>query len=116
MDIQKDLLETAGESFEFANQYVQKRIDLLKLEGAEKLAKSTSSIITVAVIAFLATMVAIMLSIAVGFWLGQMLGSNALAFLIITGVYALFALVVYFFKRQLITNPVLSTMIKSMFD
>lgn len=116
MNSSEEILQTAGETFEYANQYVQKQIDLLKLDSAAKIAKSTSAIITLAVIGFLATMVMIMLSITIGFALGETLGSYALAFLIITGVYALIALVVYFFKRQLVTNPVLSTVLASFFD
>jgi len=116
MNTQESILQSAGEAFEYANIYVEKRIDLLKLESAERVAKSTSSIITLAVIGFLATMVTIMLSIAVGFFLGETLGSYSLAFFIITGVYALFGVVVYLFKRQLVTNPVLSTVLESFFD
>jgi len=116
MNTQENILQTAGETFEYANIYVEKRLDLLKLESAEKIAKSTSAIITLAVVGFLATMVIIMLSIAIGFFLGESLGSYSLAFFIITAVYALFGLIVYFFKRQLVTNPVLSAVLESFFD
>lgn len=116
MNTQESILQTAGETFEYANIYIEKRIDLFKLESAEKVAKSTSSIITLAVIGFLATMVIIMFSIAIGFFLGEYLDSYALAFFIITGVYALFAVLVYFFKRQLVTNPVLSAVLESFLD
>lgn len=118
MNTQEEILQNAGETFEYANQYLQKQITLLKLESAEKIAKSTASIITLGVISFLVMMVMIMLSIAIaiGFALGAKLGSYALAFLIITGMYALFAFIIYFFQKQLVTNPVLSTVITSFFD
>ena len=116
MDSKEEILLTAGETFEYANQYVQKQIDLFKLESAEKLAKATSSIITLAVIGGLATLVIIMLSIAIGFAIGEALGSYALGFLVITGIYALIAVLVYLFKRRLVTNPVLSAVIESFFD
>lgn len=116
MDTQEEILQTAGESFEYANLYVQKQIELLKLEGAERIAKSTSVIITMAVLGFMATMVSVMLSIATGFALANLVGSYSIAFLIITAIYAIFGLIVYFFKRQLITNPVLSVVLASFFD
>lgn len=116
MNTREEVLQTAGETFEYANQYVQKQIELFKLESAEKVAKSTSSIITLAVIGFLATLVTIMLSIAIGFAIGEMVGSYALGFLVITGFYTLVALLVYYFKRQLVTNPILSTVLESFFD
>ena len=116
MNNKEDVLQTAGETFEYANQYIQKQIELLKLESAERIAKSSSSIITLAVIGALVVLVIIMLSIAIGFALGGMLGSYALGFLVITGFYTLIALIVYFFKRQLVTNPVLSVVLASFFD
>lgn len=116
MSSQNDILQQAGESFEYANQYVQKQIDLFKLESAERIAKTTSSLITLAVLFSLATLVVIMLSISMGFWLGTILGSYATAFFIITGVYAILGLLVYFFKKQLVTNPILSSVLASFFD
>jgi hypothetical protein len=88
----------------------------LKLEVAEKATKSTSAIITLAVIAFFVGMVLIMLSIAAGFWLGQLMHSYALGFLVISAVYTLITLVVYVFQKKLVTNPVLVMMLKTFFD
>ncbi len=116
MSSQDDILQQAGESFEYANQYVQKQIDLLKLESAERVAKATSSLITLAVLFFLAALVFIMLSISLGFWLGTVVGSYATGFLIVTGIYALLGLIVFFFKRVFVTNPILSKVLESFFD
>jgi len=116
MNNQADILQQAGESFEYANQYVQKQIDLLKLEGAERVAKTTSSLITMAVLFFFAAMVLIMLSLSLGFWLGSLLNSYALSFLILAGIYATVGLLVYFFKNQLLTNPILTQVLQSLFE
>lgn len=116
MSSQDNVLQQAGESFEYANQYVQKQIDLLKLESAERVAKVTSSLITLAVLFFLATLVFIMLSISLGFWLGKVVGSYATGFLIVTGIYTLLGLIVFFFKKVFVTNPILSKVLESFFD
>ena len=111
-----ELLESAGESVEYIKLYVKQQKQALRLEIAERLSKSISSMVTVAVLGFLATMVIMFLTISVGFWLGSMWGSYALAFLVITIFYALVATAIWFFKRQLITNPVLSSIIKSIMN
>lgn len=116
MSSQNDVLQQAGESFEYANQYVQKQIALFKLESAERIAKATSSLITLAVLFLLATLVIIMLSISLGIWLGTVIESYAGAFLMVTGVYALVGLLILFFKKEFVTNPVLSKILESFFD
>jgi len=111
-----DVLQQAGESFEYANQYVQKQIELLKLEGAERVAKTTATLITTAVLFFFVSMVVLMLSLSLGFFLGNLLNSYALSFLIIAGIYAAIGLLVYFFKNQLLTNHILTHVLESLFD
>lgn len=112
MNTQEDILQNVGETIEFANQYLQREIALLKLDGAEKVAKSTSAIITLGVIGFLVGMVFIMLSLAIGFWLGDIMNSYAQAFFVITAVYAFLAFIVYFFRKTLVADPVLAIILK----
>ena len=57
----------------------------------------------------------ILLSIAAGFWLGSIWDSYAIGFLAIGGVYFLMALVIFFFKKQLITVPVLNLTLDACF-
>ena len=116
MKDQENLLHNVGETVEYAHQYLQKEMTLLKLDVAEKAAKSSSSIITLAVIGFLVGMVLIMFSISAGFWLGKVMNSYAQAFLIITIGYTVLAFIVYFFQKRLITNPVLKIVLKSFFE
>lgn len=116
MKAQEDVMHNIGETVEYAHQYLQKEVTLLKLEIAEKAAKSTASIITVAVIGFLGSMVLIMFSISAGFWIGKLMNSYASAFLIITIVYGVLAFLIYFFRKRLITNPVLQIVLKSFFE
>ena len=109
-------MNAMGQTVEYAHQYLDREIALVKLEVAEKAAKSTSALITLAVIGFLSAMVLIMLSVSAGFWLGTILGSYALAFLLITAVYAGITVAIYFLQKRLITNPVLTILLKSFFD
>ena len=112
----EEVLHTAGETVEYARQYLQQQGDIIRLEAAERTARVTSSLITAIVLAVLGLLVLVMLSIAAGFWLAQTLGSAALAFLCIAGVYAVVATLLYVFKRQLITNPALNFVLTAFFD
>ena len=47
-----EILSSTGETVEYAKQYVQKQIEYLRLEIAERIAKTTSSLITFGIVAF----------------------------------------------------------------
>ena len=112
----EELLQSTGETFEYARQYVQQQKELIKLEIAEKTAKTISSLVTIAVLAFLAAIFLIMLSIALGLWLGEMWGSYGAAFLIVAAVYGILGGIVYFFQQSGVTNPILNKILSEMLD
>lgn len=110
------LLSASGETIEYAKIYLEQQVDYLRLETARRTVKTTSNIMTTVVIAFLSFMVVLFLSVAIGFFLGQAWGSYGLAFLFLTGIYALITVLIYYFKRPIITNPIATLIIKNMFD
>lgn len=112
----EDLLSTAGETFEYGRIYLSNQKRLIRLEVAEKLAKTTSSLVTVTVLALLGSFFMLFLSIAGGFWLGSILGSYALGFLVITAIYGLFGGFMYFMRASLVTNPILMYILNTILD
>lgn len=111
-----EILLSAGETAGYARQYLQQQGDLIRLEAAERISKTTSAVVTAVAIAAVAVLVVVMLSIAAGFWLGRLLESNATAFLIIGAVYFAAGLVIYFFRKKLIANPVLNFTLAAFFE
>lgn len=109
-------LEAAGETAEYARQYVKLQLDYLRLETAEKVAKATSSLVATLAVATLGLIALLMLTIAAGFYLGGLWHSYPLAFLCISAFYVLLALLVWMFKDRLLTNPLLTNIIRSFFD
>jgi len=69
----EEMLNSAGETFEFARIYAEQQGDYFRLEASKRLAKTTSSLATILVISMLGFMVGLFLSIAVCFMLGKML-------------------------------------------
>lgn len=116
MNKKEEILQTAGETIEYARQFARQQIEYYRLELAERTAKTTASLITGMVVGVVFLLALVMLSIAVGFYLGTLLGSPALAFLCVSGFYLILGGAVYFFRGKLITNPILTTFLESFLD
>lgn len=111
MQNESSILEKAGETVGFAQQYIEKRIELYRLELTEKVVITLSSLIASFFLLSIFGLVLIFGSISVGFYLAAAIGSYGLAFLIVTIFYALMALILYIFKQQLILHPILRRVI-----
>lgn len=112
----EELISTAGETVEYAKIYIEQQKQYFRLETSKRLAKTTSNLATLAVLVFLGFMVMIFFTLAIGFLLGKYIGSYGVAFLGLTGFYLLLAILVFYFKKQIITNPILNLVIKEMLD
>ncbi len=110
-----NLLEKLGELAGYVQVYANDRIELVKLEAAEKSAKAVSAGITVVVLALLFTMALLFGSVALGLFIAEWVDSYAYAFLIIFGLYVLLGSIIAIFKKALVTNPVLTMIIKSIY-
>lgn len=114
MKATEELLENVGETTEYARQFAQKQYDYIRLGVVERTAKVASTLITTIAVTFFALLVIIMLSLTLGFYLGNLLKSYPIGFLIVAGLYAVLAFTVYALRRQIITNPILSMIIKDL--
>lgn len=112
----EQFLETAGETAEYARQYVKLQFDYLRLETAEKLAKTASSLASTLVVAALGLLALLMLTLAAALYLGALWDSLPLGFLAAAGFYVLLALLVLLFKKRMLTDPLLHSFIRSFFD
>ena len=116
MQTPEEILHSAGETVEYARQYLQQQGDIIRLEAAERVAKVTSSLITAMVLGVIALLVMVMLSIAAGFWLASELASPAQAFLLIAVAYVLLGGLLFILRRTIITNPSLDFVLDAFFD
>lgn len=96
--------------------YLQLQVDYLKLDSVEKLVKIVSLVISSVLFISLGTMIMIFLGMSLAYFLSELFNSYALGFLF-TGLAILaFTLLLYVLRKQLITEPILSTMLKTAFD
>lgn len=109
------LLESAGETAEYIREYVKLQVDYLRLDIAERLAKVISALFATLAIAALGLLALMMVMVALAFYLGNLWGSYALGFLCVGGFYVVLAVLVVLFKDRLVTNPLLTSIIRAFF-
>lgn len=116
MKISEEILESSGELVEYSKFYADRQLYLAKLEVAERLASIMSSMITAAIVGTLALLVVVFMTIGAGFYLTAYFDSYLLGFGAMALFYGLLVIISWVFRRQLITNPVVSTVIQKMFE
>lgn len=110
------LLEDIGETIGYAEIYAERRIQLAKLEAAERTAKVTASLVTSIALGSFLLIVFGTLSLALGFYLRQAFGlTYAQAFLSLGGIQTLLLVIMYLFRHQIFTNPILEQIIQVLF-
>ena len=77
---------------------IEARLELAKIEIKEEVAKTGARIITGIVLAFLAVMIVIFLSMSLATWLNYMLDSVYLGYVIVTAFYLLVLVLLIVFK------------------
>ena len=101
--------KTFAELKEDISTYVELRLELLKLNTYERVAK-TMAVFSYGIVLVLLAFFAILF---LGFFLGELLGSMALGFVLVVGMYLLLFGITMFFKRK-ITSKVMNEIITAM--
>lgn len=103
-DIRKDLTE-----------YIEVKLDLIRLHMAENLSRIFSNVATIAVAGYLMFLIIMFLSFSAGFYLGSLFHSNELGFLCIAGFYTLVLVLFFSLRKKIIDQPVIKAMIRLFF-
>lgn len=90
---------------EHLREYVGIRRELFELKLWDKLFSTTAAALTWIVIAFLAIISFFLFSAGIAFWIGTAIGHAWIGFLIVAGVYAVLATVLFFARDKLIQKP-----------
>lgn len=97
------------------NDYVNARIDAVKLNAAEKSSVVISNLIAGMVVAFVFLLFIGMGSIALAFGLGEWIGKTWAGFLIVAFIYLLIGIIVWIARVRIIRLPVMNAIIKQLF-
>ncbi len=103
-EIKKDVLD-----------FIEVRLDLIRLQTAENLSRIFSNATTLVVAGYLLFFIIFFLSFAAGFFLGSLLKSNETGFLLIACFYFLLLMVFIIFRRQIVERPVIRAIVRLLF-
>lgn len=106
-------LEEFGSSLK---EYIDLRIDKLKLTAVERLAAAGSKLYSTLFIILFAAVAFVFFLLALMYWLGDLLGSVALGALITGGFHLILLILVWIFRKKLFTAPMIKTFVKIFFN
>lgn len=95
--------------------YIEVRLDLVRLHTAENISRILSSAVNAAIIGYLLLFILLFLSFAGGYYFASLLHSNELGFLSVAGFYVLVLIIFILFRKQLIDRPVIKAVMKLFF-
>ena len=101
---------------ENVKDYVNLRIDLVKLILTEKIAKLASFFLIAVIFFILAMFLLLFLSLAFVFWFSDQIGPAWLGALIITAVYILGGVLIYINRHRFFINPLVSQLAKILME
>ena len=102
--------------FDKLKDYLDTRINLLKLKAIDKSSGFASSLLTIIIVAILGIFCLVLINIGLALLIGECLGHYYLGFLIMAAVYILLAIIIYKCRNKWLKNPIASLMIKSLLD
>jgi len=105
---------TLGSLFKDAGDYIETRIDLLKLKAIDKSSDVASSVVTGLTTLLFGCFALLILNIGLALWIGDLLGKDYLGFFVIAGFYILLALLLHIFRNTWIKGPVTTIIIKKL--
>ncbi|BBE19508.1 hypothetical protein AQPE_3693 [Aquipluma nitroreducens] len=113
MDEQSGLIESLIEKGE---QYGKTTLELLKLKTLDKSADVASNLVSWLIVLIFAVLFFLILNIGVALWLGELLGKSYYGFFVVSGIYALLALIFSIFRKQLIKDPLNNSIIEQVLE
>ena len=108
------LSESFNEMTDNAREYVQLKIDLLKLTFTEKLSLIASTFMVTVILFLVFLFVTMFLSVAFIFWYKEHVGSFSTGALIVGSFYLLIGVIVFLTRHHLFVNPLISQISKAM--
>lgn len=107
---------TFGSLFENAGDYLETRLELLKLQAIDKTSDVTSSVVSGITLAIIMGFAFFLINIGIALWIGELLDKAYLGFFILAAFYLLAGFLVRSFKKAWIKDPITTMLIKKMLN
>jgi len=112
----EDLKAKAGELGDSISEYLKTYYKLKVLNVADKATTITASTMASLVILFFGIFVLLFSGIALGFWLGHLLDSNALGFLLVAALYLLIIIILVALRKRIVFPMIRNSLINKLYE
>ncbi len=104
------------ELFDKTKEYLNTRLELMKLKAVKKGTRLFSAIFLFLFLAMVFILIIVLFSVGLAAYLGVILGSYHFGFFIVGGFYLLVGIAFVMFRKKLFQNPVSNWLIKNLMD
>ena len=111
----QSVIDDLKELKDATKEYTDAQIHYFKLQLVENLSLLFSRLISNFTVVFLALFAILLFSMSLSFFMGDLLNSNALGFLIGGGVFIILMITFYFIKKSIIDKPVIQSFLRMFF-
>ncbi len=97
-------------------EYIETRIDIIKLDAADTGASAASSMVSWVTISITVLFMLFLVTVGGAIAIGYTLGNFASGFFILAGVYFLISVIIYVNRESWIRKPFLNSIVKNIFN
>lgn len=112
MEQEKDT--SIGSLFEKAGDYLETRLDLVKLKTTQSTSDIVSSLVSKGIVLLFLVFFLVLLNIGLALVIGHAIGKTYYGFFIMAAFYALVGWIFHLFRRQWIKTPISNKIIQKM--
>ena len=105
-ELVQDQPDSITSLFQKTGDYIETRVELLRLKAVDTSSEVASSLATNIVLLLVLFLVVSMVNIGVSLWLGELLGRAFYGFFIVAGFYAIVGLLLFIFRKKWIKTPI----------
>lgn len=108
----KPTLTLIEDLFSQSRDYIDSRIELIKLQAIDKASKGAASVVSVMVLALFLIIFFLFFNIALALFLGDLVGKTYIGFLIVSLVYVIAGFILFKARRKILTKPIANMLIR----
>lgn len=112
----KELKTKAGELSDSISEYVQTYYKLSILKFTDKATGISASVMSSLVVVTLGIFVLFFSGIALGFWLGSLVHSTALGFLLVAALYLLVIVIIVLMRKRIVFPMIRNLIINKLYE
>ena len=112
----KSLTENVSELNHVIKRYIEARINLWKIGFLERISKSGTYLFTTLMVMLTFSFVLLFATFAFSYWFGKKYGNIAEGFLISAGIYIVFGIIIYVFRKPIFSNNIIRNISEIIFS